>query len=362
MTEKHSHTYNRKPPPVTAQGGFGFIPNGIREKNIFFYHPDHLGSSSYITGNDGKVSQHTEYIAFGEILFDEHNTEHTMPYLFNGKELDSETGLYYYGARYYDPKVSIFVNVDPLREKAPNWTPYRFGFNNPIRYTDPDGGWEWDAVGNLKAQKGDNSYTLAKFLGTNQKNAMIILNRGGVTVNDKGILNLKVGQVLNKKDLWVSFKSASGVVVNNSREAVSHYFNGNGESADVGNKSTKELLSSSKFQEKHTKITSKAVTPNGYFSVDLTKSTFHIGRTNVDYSVSKNKTSSSVTYTLFSRDGFWDPDFIDENTLGKIPIIRDWTDTKPDGPGPNLERFGGTPYYYKTRKRTYFFKPVKDNK
>ena len=34
-----------------------------------------------------KVSQHTEYIAFGEILFDEHNIEHTMPYLFNGKEL-----------------------------------------------------------------------------------------------------------------------------------------------------------------------------------------------------------------------------------------------------------------------------------
>ena len=64
--------------PDTAQGGFGFIPNGIREKNIFFYHPDHLGSSSYITGQDGKVSQHTEYIAFGEILFDEHNTEHTL--------------------------------------------------------------------------------------------------------------------------------------------------------------------------------------------------------------------------------------------------------------------------------------------
>ena len=137
MTEKHSHTYNRKPPPDTAQGGFGFIPNGIREKNIFFYHPDHLGSSSYITGQDGKVSQHTEYIAFGEILFDEHNTEHTMPYLFNGKELDQETGLYYYGARYYDPKVSIFVNVDPLVEKT--MQPYAYANNNPVMRVDPDG-------------------------------------------------------------------------------------------------------------------------------------------------------------------------------------------------------------------------------
>ena len=123
--------------PETAQGGFGFIPNGIREKNIFFYHPDHLGSSSYITGNDGKVSQHTEYIAFGEILFDEHSSEHTMPYLFNGKELDSETGLYYYGARYYDPKVSIFVNVDPLVEKT--MQAYAYANNNPVRFIDPDG-------------------------------------------------------------------------------------------------------------------------------------------------------------------------------------------------------------------------------
>ena len=123
--------------PDTAQGGFGFIPNGIREKNIFFYHPDHLGSSSYITGQDGKVSQHTEYIAFGEILFDEHNTEHTMPYLFNGKELDQETGLYYYGARYYDPKVSIFVNVDPLVEKT--MQAYAYVSNNPINLIDPTG-------------------------------------------------------------------------------------------------------------------------------------------------------------------------------------------------------------------------------
>ena len=60
-----------------------------------------------------------------------------MPYLFNGKELDSETGLYYYGARYYDPRVSIFLNVDPLAEKT--MTPYAYTNNNPIMLVDPDG-------------------------------------------------------------------------------------------------------------------------------------------------------------------------------------------------------------------------------
>ena len=184
MTEKDSHTYKHKSPPDTAQGGFGFIPNGIREKNIFFYHPDHLGSSSYITGNDGKVSQHTEYIAFGEILFDEHSSEHTMPYLFNGKELDSETGLYYYGARYYDPRVSLWLNVDPLAEKYPHVSPYTYTLNNPIKFIDPDG----------------RDIVLPK--GTSVKNTYIILGNLQKLTDDKLVYS-------TQKDGTIRIKIAS---------------------------------------------------------------------------------------------------------------------------------------------------------
>ncbi|MDY3315911.1 RHS repeat-associated core domain-containing protein [Riemerella anatipestifer] len=125
--------------PDNVKGGFGYVDNGIEEKNLYFYHPDHLGSSSYITDVNGDVNQHTEYMAFGEVLFDEHKVSRRMPYLFNGKELDSETGLYYYGARYYDPRVSIFLNVDPLAEKYPFTSPYTYTNNNPIMLIDPDG-------------------------------------------------------------------------------------------------------------------------------------------------------------------------------------------------------------------------------
>ncbi|CAI9430348.1 RHS repeat-associated core domain-containing protein [Candidatus Ornithobacterium hominis] len=125
--------------PQTVKAGYGFIDNGIKEKNLYFYHPDHLGSSSYITDREGRITQHTEYIAFGEVLFEEHSTSKTMPYLFNGKELDSETGLYYYGARYYDPRVSLWLNVDPLAEEFYEWNPYAYTFNNPINFTDPTG-------------------------------------------------------------------------------------------------------------------------------------------------------------------------------------------------------------------------------
>ena len=125
--------------PQTVKAWYGFIDNGIIEKNLYFYHPDHLGSSSYITDREGRITQHTEYIAFGEVLFEEHSTSRTMPYLFNGKELDSETGLYYYGARYYDPRVSLWLNVDPLAEKYPHTSPYTYVNNNPIMLIDPDG-------------------------------------------------------------------------------------------------------------------------------------------------------------------------------------------------------------------------------
>lgn len=331
----------------------------LKKEPIWWYHPDHLGSSSYLTDYSGLPSHYYNYLPFGEEMVSQNTSSYDNKYRFSGKELDEETGLSYFGARYYNPKWSVWLGVDPEFAKAPNWTPYRYGFNNPIRYTDPDGRWEWDKGGNLKAQKGDNSYSLAKFLGTNQKNALTMLNRSGYTVNKKGVLNLKAGQQISKNNLWVGTKSSSGIVVNNTSEATDHYMNGNGQPADVGDQSTRELLSSTKFNEKHTKITTQKVQEKGNFSVDLTDDTFHIGRTNVDYKVSGNGKSSSVTYTLFSGDGFWDPDFVDEK------IGSDWLGLdryKPDGAGPNLERLGGTPYSYKTRTRTYFFKPVEEKK
>ena len=109
------------------------------EKMQFYYHPDHLGSSSYITNLDGEVVQHIEYVPFGEVFVEERNNIWNTPYLFNAKEFDEETGLYYYGARYYEPRVSLWISVDPLVELYRNISPYAYVANNPIVYTDPDG-------------------------------------------------------------------------------------------------------------------------------------------------------------------------------------------------------------------------------
>ena len=68
-----------------------------------------------------------------------HTNSNNSPYKFNGKELDDETGNYYYGARYYNPKWSFWLSVDPLAEDYPEWSPYNYTLNNPIRFIDPDG-------------------------------------------------------------------------------------------------------------------------------------------------------------------------------------------------------------------------------
>ena len=57
-------------------------------------------------------------------------------------ERDQETGLDYRGARYYDSDVARFLSLDPLAYQAPDWSPYRYCFDNPIVYIDPDGRFE----------------------------------------------------------------------------------------------------------------------------------------------------------------------------------------------------------------------------
>ena len=109
------------------------------ETNVYFFHPDHLGSTSYITAFDGTPYQHVDYLPFGEVLLEEKASTWLSPYKFNCKELDDESGLYYYGARYYDPRTSVFLGVDPLAEKYPSLSPFVYCADNPVIYIDPDG-------------------------------------------------------------------------------------------------------------------------------------------------------------------------------------------------------------------------------
>ncbi|MEZ5044489.1 MAG: SpvB/TcaC N-terminal domain-containing protein [Saprospiraceae bacterium] len=119
---------------------YGYEGLGIYEETEqFFYHPDHLGSNNYLSDYNGEARQFATYLPFGGLFVEEQVDGPQQSYLYNGKELDRETGLYYYGARYYDPTAAIWFGVDPQAAAYPGISPYAYVANNPVLYTDPDG-------------------------------------------------------------------------------------------------------------------------------------------------------------------------------------------------------------------------------
>jgi RHS repeat-associated protein len=128
-------------------------PHTAGSSTLFYYHPDHLQSTHFTTGADATFLQHDEYFPTGEVWFGEqknNDTRNTQPWLFNAKELD-ETGLYYFGARYYNPKYSMWQSPDPMLANymrgqvsggvlAPaNLGLYTYSWNNPVVLRDPTG-------------------------------------------------------------------------------------------------------------------------------------------------------------------------------------------------------------------------------
>ena len=131
----------------------------------YYYHSDHLGSATMISDWEGKEYQRIEYTPYGETWVEKTNNSGSefLPYKFTGKEVDQETGLYYYGARYLDPKYSMWLSTDPaLGEYIPemgkgnakdsgtlpgmggvynhiNFHLYHYAGNNPVKFVDPDG-------------------------------------------------------------------------------------------------------------------------------------------------------------------------------------------------------------------------------
>jgi len=133
------------------------VLKGIGREATYYYHPDHLGSVSVVSNHRGEPYERVEYLPFGEIWIEETDpATGYIPFRFTSKELDEETGLYYYGARYYEPTISRWMSPDPagfelvnpmgsdgeLRAgysviEALNW--YAYVSNNPVKYVDPTG-------------------------------------------------------------------------------------------------------------------------------------------------------------------------------------------------------------------------------
>ena len=167
-TERESkHIYLGSERLVTRTNGAGTQGNTYTAQvSTYYYHSDHLGSAQLITDNEGKEYERIEYTPYGEYWIEKRAPENkTLPFKFTGKERDEETGLYYYGARYLDPRTGRWLSADPaVGEYIPmapvndeakkynqnlpgmggiyntvNFHLYHYAGNNPVKYTDPTG-------------------------------------------------------------------------------------------------------------------------------------------------------------------------------------------------------------------------------
>jgi RHS repeat-associated protein len=187
----------------------------------YWYHSDHLGSAQLITNIEGEEYERIEYTPYGELWVERTSAASNIdiPYRFTGKERDKETGLYYYGARYLDPKFSRWLSPDPaLSDYIPgapvndevkkrnselpgmggvfntvNLHLYHYAGNNPVKYTDPTGMWVDNEDGTYTAEEGDTLWGLAEQETGNGSNWESFGYEGDPT-------KLQIGQVIGQKN------------------------------------------------------------------------------------------------------------------------------------------------------------------
>jgi RHS repeat-associated protein len=156
------HIYVGESSIATKYNSEGTANTDAESTRTYYYHSDHLGSAQTVTNYAGAVHERLEYTPYGELWIDWRSDtapEDATPFRFTGQILDPETGLYYYGARYLDPKTSRWLGVDPaMGEYVPapgqdvsklsgmggvyntiNLHCYHYAGNNPVKYIDPDG-------------------------------------------------------------------------------------------------------------------------------------------------------------------------------------------------------------------------------
>jgi RHS repeat-associated protein len=118
-------------------------PVGTSE--VYYYLPDHLGSTTVFTDRAGNRLQDLAYFPYGATRVNAGSAD--VHHKFTGQEFDAEIGLYYYGARYYDPALMRFISPDTISPdfaRPQTLNRYSYVLNNPLKFIDPTGKYEKD--------------------------------------------------------------------------------------------------------------------------------------------------------------------------------------------------------------------------
>jgi RHS repeat-associated protein len=108
---------------------------------IRYYHEDHLGSQAVVTDESGALTEESNYLPFGQLRHHFRATADVVDYGFGGKELDGESGLHQFEARYLLANLGRFITVDPLDHTGDpqSFNGYAYVGNRPTSFGDPTG-------------------------------------------------------------------------------------------------------------------------------------------------------------------------------------------------------------------------------
>ena len=155
---------------------------------------NHLDNASLELNETGEIISYEEYHPFGTTSYRSGCSEVEVSlkrYKYVFKELDNETGLYYYGMRYYAPWIARFIRVDPLQFEYPHYTPFQYAGNKPISYIDLDGAEEAEPEKQLDLLKqiGKAAWKGAKATNPIFSLGELAVRKFGETETGKNIVN-----------------------------------------------------------------------------------------------------------------------------------------------------------------------------
>ena len=181
--------------------------HGNNEPDCYWYHPDHLGSASWVTDNNGEVVQYLYYLPWGEDFYNQRRNGYSgARHTFSAKEKDTETGLSYFGSRYYSSDLSIWLSVDPMSDKYPSLSPYVYCANNPIKLVDPNGE---EIVLETIYKKDDNGNNTGEIDRYNIRITGKIINSSGKKLDMENVKN----DIVNQIESSFSGKTKEGITV-----------------------------------------------------------------------------------------------------------------------------------------------------
>lgn len=185
-------------------------------RQVYWHHVNHQGTTEVITDKDGTIVWDTRLSVYGSVLTANGSKSFTPTY--TGKDLDSDTGLYYFNFRWYDSELGRFISEDPARDGI-NW--YGYCGANPMMFTDPWGLLIWPVL-ERKAQKQRQKSTKGTTLGNNPKGSEWNVYHYGCFLT--ALTNIMNSFKTDKNKVY----TPESVHVNKSNEVKNAFDSGNG--------------------------------------------------------------------------------------------------------------------------------------